>query len=1000
MDEEYQFQLLDLRIEDWLPKAVSYNSLDELSNENFMNIKHESIYVSEKNICYAILFGRTNDGRSICVRISDFKPSLYFFESDFSSVTDLTDKIVCEVNSKENKSFKYISSFDLDIKQVKKKHSYGFEPNEEGTDRKEFNYYKVTFPTKSSWNAIASKSNNSEISSKAHEKNVDPITRFFIDTNTRPGWFKVYGESVDEKISTCTLEITSSCENVSSFVSKKNAPIRIAYFDIETHGLESDKYPICTIGITVKVYGSNDIKEYGLQVYETEAIEGKKVSSFKDEKSLLNGFREFMMYNDIDCWVSYNGSNFDELFIYERSAITNAEYAYYCSRFIFQKCRKKKIPLSSSGMGDNELEIIETPGVPHFDWFIKFKIEDREPTYKLQHFATKYCGKGKDDMHYSEIPILANGTPKDRARLVKYCIMDCTLLDELEKKRNIFNDLFSLSNVCLILPQWVYFKGQQVRYIAQLTQKAMSKNMILNVPTCGFSGNNSSKYDGAIVFEPIRGYYDEEAVHVVDYKSLYPSIIISHNFCPSTLIQKEEYQNDQDIEKHTISGKDNVTYYFTTKVKGLLPEMLEDLLNARDETKKEMKIAKRNLESSTSEEEKENLISEINNLDGKQKAQKISANSLYGAMGAFSTGTYICLAAAESCTNMARIMLEETRDYLSSNYDCVVVYGDTDSCMVKFNGITDLQESGRIAKEAANGVTEMYKNKGYPKKILEYEDSLFPALFLNKKRYIGFMYVESKDGTLVENGIYCKGVETERRDFCKFSKDVYRKMIDNLIVKKSLEGALSGLDNDMKNLINKNVDFESFVLNKSLSKSYKDPENQPHYQVNEKRKKRNPGSEYSIGERVDYVVVEGLPNSKLAQNAEDPYYVKENKLKIDYQWYCEHQVKEPITRLLEPIEGVPRNLFDRYCGELKRKRLNVSSLLDFGISDKKTDEPLFKMTNNKTLEKNVQKELKPNGKNISFFFQNQNDSQEETITFPKIPSTTEPLTKKRKGSKK
>ncbi len=165
-------------------------------------------------------------------------------------------------------------------------------------------------------------------------------------------------------------------------------------------------------------------------------------------------------------------------------------------------------------------------------------------------------------------------------------------------------------------------------------------------------------------------------------------------------------------------------------------------------------------------------------------------------------------------------------------------------------------------------------------------------------------------------------------------------------------------------------------------------------------KKRNPGSEYSIGERVDYVVVEGLPNSKLAQNAEDPYYVKENKLKIDYQWYCEHQVKEPITRLLEPIEGVPRNLFDRYCGELKRKRLNVSSLLDFGISDKKTDEPLFKMTNNKTLEKNVQKELKPNGKNISFFFQNQNDSQEETITFPKIPSTTEPLTKKRKGSKK
>ena len=109
MDEEYQFQLLDLRIEDWLPKAISYNSLDELTNENFLDAKNESSYVSENKTCYAVLFGRTNDGRSICVRISDFRPSLHFLKSDFESIKDLEDKIVFEVNSKENKSFKYIS---------------------------------------------------------------------------------------------------------------------------------------------------------------------------------------------------------------------------------------------------------------------------------------------------------------------------------------------------------------------------------------------------------------------------------------------------------------------------------------------------------------------------------------------------------------------------------------------------------------------------------------------------------------------------------------------------------------------------------------------------------------------------------------------------------------------------------------------------------------------------------------------------------------------------
>lgn len=965
----FTFQLIDLRIEDNHPKCLRFDERDEIIGDSFVDAFNASEYQKREKSCKVYMFGRTDTDHSITVIVNNFKPFLFFRKKDFSSTNSLLNLIVDAVN-KDLKYYEKIDTSDLSVKEKTVKHAYGFEPNEDNTDSRTYNYYQVFFPNKKSWNIISKRDNTSAISKLAHEKNVDCITRFFNETNISPGWVTVEGERVEYKVSTSTLEIECNISNVKRGHLKGYAKLRVGYWDIETLGLETNN-PICTIGITVKTYGRSR-ERHVIQVGKTSDIEGVNLISVNNETELLNTFRDKIIEFDLDGLVTYNGTNFDEKFVYERASILNVDRFYYCSRFAFKKCFKKTIMLSSAGMGDNELTIFETPGICHFDWYIKFKTEDKEPSYKLNYYGEKYCNAGKDPVSYWEIPGLANGTPDERARLAKYCGIDCDLLDDLEGKRNIFSDLFNLSTVCLVLPQWVYFKGQQVRYISQLLCKARKKNMILNVPEMGWSGNSSSQYDGAIVFEPIRGYYEEEPVNVLDYMSLYPSIIMAHNFSPDTLVQKPEFYNLDGVECHKISGKENVEYYFTTKVKGILPEILEDLMSERKQTKKELKIAEQELETETDEGKRILLKQEILNLDGKQKALKISANSLYGAMGAFSTGTYICLAAAESTTNMARRMLIETKEFLEQNYDCTVVYGDTDSCMVKFNGITDLQESGKMASESAKAMTKMYAERGYPKKVLEFEDTLFPCLFLNKKRYIGYMYVESKDGSMIPKGIYCKGVESERRDFCKFAKDVYGEVIDGLIVKRSLKTALEKLDTKMKELINNEIKFESFILNKNLSKSYKAPENQPHLQVNEKKKKRNPGSENAIGERVDFVIVQGPPNSKLADLAEDPEYVKEKKLKIDTQWYCEHQVKEPITRLFEPIENVPKDLFTRYVGELKRKRLNISSLCDFQ-TDEKECENLLKIS--KTIKNpDVKKDKKTHQSSLFDFSSDEKDN--------------------------
>lgn len=982
-DNSHTFQLLDVRIEDNSPKSLEYDDIDELLGDSFTDALNASKYNGNKKRCTVFMFGRTDKGQSITVHVNGFRPFLFFRKSDFESANKLINEIVDEVNRQETKYFNYIKSTDLEVKLVTVKHAYGFEPNEDNTERKLFDYYKVYFANKKSWNAISKKDNESNISKKAHEKNVDVITRFFNETNISPLWITVNAENVYEKVSTSTIEVECGYKYVQQAKKSGFAKIRIGYWDIETFGLETT-FPICTIGLTVKTYGE-ERKKYVLQVGNTADVEGRMVISCQDEKDLLINFRDLILKLDLDGIVTYNGTNFDEDFVFERANILNVDTFFYCSRFAFRKCFKKKIPLSSQGMGDNELTIFDTPGIIHCDWFIKFKMEDKEPSYKLNYYGEKYCGGGKDDVKYWEIPSLATGSPEDRARLAKYCGIDCDLLDDLEGIRNIFSDMFNLAEVCLILPQWVYFKGQQVRYISQLLCKARKKNMILNIPEMGWSGDKHSSYEGAIVFDPIVGYYEEEPVSVLDFMSLYPSIIMSHNFSPDTLVQKEEFKSLEGVEAHHITGKENVVYHFTTKVKGLLPEMLEDLMSARKQTKKEMKIAQQKLETETDPKIIKELKQEIKNLDGKQKAQKISANSLYGAMGAFSTGTYICLAAAESTTNMARQMLVDTKEFLEKNYDCTVVYGDTDSCMVKFNGVTDLQESGKMAMEAAGKMTSNYKKSGYPCKVLEYEDTLYPCLFLSKKRYIGYKYVEGKDGTIIPEGIYCKGVETERRDFCKFAKDVYSNIINGLIVKRNLEKTLEQFDNDMKSLINKKVSFENFILNKSLSKDYKTPENQPHLQVNEKKKKRNPGSENRIGERVDFVIVEGPPNSKMAELAEDPEYVKENNLKLDYEWYCEHQVKEPITRLLGPIKNIPKDLFRRYIGELKRVRLNISSLESF--TSEVDQETLFapKIRKNSNFAQNEKKRKEVSPKQLSIFdFGSSSNETEKEIKAPKL----------------
>ena len=149
-------------------------------------------------------------------------------------------------------------------------------------------------------------------------------------------------------------------------------------------------------------------------------------------------------------------------------------------------------------------------------------------------------------------------------------------------------------------------------------------------------------------------------------------------------------------------------------------------------------------------------------LNGRQLALKISANSVYGFTGA-QTGTLPCLAISSSVTAFGRQMIDETKRLVESKY-CIkngykynsqVIYGDTDSVMVRF-GTTDIGESMKYGKEAAEEIS-----KTFIKPIkLEFEKVYCPYLLVSKKKYAGLLYTNPDKHDKID----AKGIETVRRD--------------------------------------------------------------------------------------------------------------------------------------------------------------------------------------------------------------------------------------------
>lgn len=700
-----------------------------------------------------------------------------------------------------------------------------------------------------------------------------------------------------EKVSRCQLEVTIDYKDLIAHPAEgdwqKMAPLRILSFDIECAGRkgifpEAQNDPVIQIANVVSSYGES--KPFIRNVFTLDTcapIVGTQVISNQDERKMLRDWRDFICQSDPDIVIGYNIVNFDLPYLLDRAkALKVNDFAYF-GRLKKVEQVAKNTTFSSKAFGMSESKAINIDGRMQFDMLQFIRREFKLRSYTLNSVSAHFLDEQKEDVHHSIITDLQNGTDETRRRLAVYCLKDSFLPMRLMNKLMCLVNYTEMARVTGVPFSYLLTRGQQIKVISQLYRKTLDLDIV--IPNLKQSGSSDEQYEGATVIEPKRGYYDVP-ISTLDFSSLYPSIMMAHNLCYTTLLDKNNIQR-LNLEEGKDYTKTPIGECFVKAElrKGILPEILEELLGARKRAKADLK--------------KETDPFKRAILDGRQLALKISANSVYGFTGA-TIGKLPCLAISSSVTAFGREMIEQTQKEVEKKYtiengyshDATVIYGDTDSVMVRF-GPTDLETCMKLGLEAADYVSTKFLR---PIK-LEFEKVYFPYLLINKKRYAGLYWTKTDKPDKMDT----KGIETVRRDNCRLVQNVITTVLQKILRERDVSGAESYVKNIISLLMKNQIDMSQLVITKQISRADYAAK-QAHVELAERMRKRDAGSAPTLGDRVAYVITKGGANTKNYEKSEDPIYVLEHNLPIDTKYYLENQLSNPLQRIFEPILGEKR----------------------------------------------------------------------------------------------
>ncbi|KAG2716179.1 hypothetical protein I3843_05G168600 [Carya illinoinensis] len=845
------------------------------------------------------IFGVTREGHSVCCHVHGFEP--YFYIScpagmgpdDISRFHQTLEARMKEVN-RNGKVPKYIRRIEL----VEKRSIMYYQQQTSHP----FLKIVVALPTMvTSCRGILDRgiqiTGFGTKSFITFESNVLFALRFMIDRNIVGGnWIEVPAgkyKKTAKNLSYCQLEFDCLYSELISHTPEgefsKMAPFRVLSFDIECAGRkghfpEPTHDPVIQVANLVTLQGEDQPFIRNVMTLNTcSSIVGVDVMSFDTERKVLLAWRDFIREVDPDIIIGYNICKFDLPYLIERAETLGIAEFPILGRIRNSRVRVKDTTFSSRQMGTRESKEVTVEGRVQFDLLQAIQRDYKLSSYSLNSVSAHFLSEQKEDVHHSIISDLQNGNAETRRRLAVYCLKDAYLPQRLLDKLMFIYNYVEMARVTGVPISFLLSRGQSIKVLSQLLRKAKQKGLV--IPNVKQAGSEQGTYEGATVLEARAGFY-EKPIATLDFASLYPSIMMAYNLCYCTLVTPENVRKlnlPPECVNKTPSGE---TFVKSNLQKGILPEILEELITARKRAKADLKEAKDPLEKAV--------------LDGRQLALKISANSVYGFTGA-TVGQLPCLEISSSVTSYGRQMIEHTKKLVEDKFTMLggyehnveVIYGDTDSVMVQF-GVDTVEAAMNLGREAAE-----YISGTFIKPIkLEFEKVYYPYLLISKKRYAGLLWTNPDKFDKMDT----KGIETVRRDNCLLVKNLVNECLHKILIDQDIPGAVQYVKNIIADLLMNRMDLSLLVITKGLTKTGDDYEvKTAHVELAERMRKRDAATAPNVGDRVPYVIIKAAKGAKAYEKSEDPIYVLENNIPIDPHYYLENQISKPLLRIFEPI---------------------------------------------------------------------------------------------------
>lgn len=733
------------------------------------------------------------------------------------------------------------------------------------------------------------------------------------------------------------IDLMTRREYIKNVERVETAPLRYVSIDIETHTKRRDhlgrrrfcdpKQPddrVIQIGLAFGTLGRDEPgPRVVLCLGETAndvAASGVHIVCFDeaDEAGLLGEFARLVSLGNVRCLMGYNLYGFDYPYLIERAKRHRVHSFWYMSPITaFQTSIR-----TYKNRRGQDVTNLEIPGTYTLDVMERIvALPGTEfPSYKLNAVAKRLLSKSKVDLDIEDMMDLWARGPEERARIAQYCIVDCDLPIELANKLDLIRGLMQLSAIThntveqLVSRGTVAFLKPYAAWVAHRHGYVLT-TMRLDGSPMDPTDDTGTKYEGGMNFEPTRGLHRD--VHVLDFASLYPSIIHSWNLCWSSWVYDPEHADRLqkmplvDAKTHDVGG--GVAHAFVANAaddndgRGLIPIMVSALLRERKTCRARMKLGGVSSD-------------EMAVLEVRQQQVKVVANSMYGFTGA--RGDMACVAVAATTTALGRELVKSTKTHVEAVSAAdggapvfEVVYGDTDSVFVKKVAPAPEWEGpgamDRLAEQIDDqlkiecGLTEATQHNWIVH--LENEGMYNVLVLYEKKQYIA----------LQGSKRVLKGVAIKRADMCPFARGVVEAVtfavVEDCAAAVTPEGgvtrrALELLGEYLMRLRTNGLSYDKATVSNKLSEP--PPPNarrvdikQPHALVAYDHRVRT-GTPMASGDRVPYVLTIVTDDAKKkSRGAQCPREAARHKVPLDLALLLESQIVTPLQRFLKPFDA-------------------------------------------------------------------------------------------------